>query len=518
MQRQTGRINQDLIARRSEVIGGLIIALVVFNLVAQARFLILNIAMWCIPDAEATSDGQRPDLQTVALQVAAYREAPALPSVLRAIMALDWPRDRFVVQIIDDSEGEDARATREVTEQFARQGLRVDYFNRGSRAGFKAGALNYGLGATQGIELIAYFDADCRPRSDFLTRVVPRFSDPRVAGVQARWEYPNASVSPLTMAQQAAFEYLFRYEFGIRAYLGSPVYYLGSAAVWRREAIEGLGGWRFAPFTAEDVDMGYRAGNSGWKVLYEPNVVADNDAVEDILAFRAQQRRWARAVTQAGIDAARGCIAAPWGRMVQLVECTALLPHATIPLTLVTTLLIALHVIVGRAQSGLLHRMEWVFAVCVLVPPSVIAVVLATRYFHPRQWILQVALLAKAGPVAAATMTSFLFGLVDLAMARSVEFISTPKAGQVAVMGDSRRRWLGALYAPLVFDAVVALLLLTGGALAIKRGELSAAVPTALLGLAFVGSVILSVRAAFRHCTKLNGAAVKNHSESLSQV
>ena len=48
------------------------------------------------------------------------------------------------------------------------------------------------------------------------------------------------------MAQQAAFEYLFRYEYGVRDLLQTPVFYLGSAAVWRREAMEQLGGWGIA--------------------------------------------------------------------------------------------------------------------------------------------------------------------------------------------------------------------------------------------------------------------------------
>ena len=190
------------------------------------------------------------------------------------------------MQVIDDSAGEDAAAAHDVVSQFSGRGVRIDYLNRGNRTGFKAGALNHGLTGARDAEFIAYFDADCRPRREFLSTLLPRFSDDSVAAVQARWEYPNAELTPLTMAQQAAFEYLFRYDYGLRAMLGTPVYYLGSAAVWRRKALEELGVWRTEPLTAEDVDMGYRARAAGWKVLYEPEALADNDAVEEMLAFR----------------------------------------------------------------------------------------------------------------------------------------------------------------------------------------------------------------------------------------
>jgi cellulose synthase/poly-beta-1,6-N-acetylglucosamine synthase-like glycosyltransferase len=491
------------------VLSSVIILLVAFLVIAQIRFLILCVMIRIVGDPEPSPLGRLTEVPRVAVQIATYREALALPSLLKAILALDWPTELLLVQIIDDSIGDDAKATREIVEHFAGQGVRIEYLNRNSRSGFKAGALNYGLTAARDVDLIAYFDADCRPRSDFLTRIVPRFADLRVSGVQARWEYPNGYSSSLTIAQQAAFEYLFRYEYGIRTYLESPVYYLGSAAVWRRQTIENLGGWRTSRFTAEDVDMGYRAGNSGWKVLYEPSVLADNDAVEEMLAFRAQQRRWAYAVSQAGLDARRGLMAAPWGWWARIVEFTALMPHATIPLTLITALLIALQTIFYNERGVLLDAMQWIFAMLVVLPPSFIALILATQYFHPRDRLLQLRRLIMAGPAAAATMTSFLFGLAELVMAKRIEFIATPKAGQVAVVGESSRRWLTKTYGPLIFDAISTILLLTGAGFAITRGALNTAIPTALLGAAFAGSLIQSIPAAWRHKARLNVAEAK---------
>ena len=68
---------------------------------------------------------------------------------------------------------------------------------RPSRAGYKAGALDYGLRRSRG-ELIAIFDADFVPPPDFLLATVGHFREPDVGMVQARWGHLNrdASCSP----------------------------------------------------------------------------------------------------------------------------------------------------------------------------------------------------------------------------------------------------------------------------------------------------------------------------------
>lgn len=491
------------------MLGYAIVLLVAVNLIAQLRFLILCVVMRFIRAREIVP-AETVDKPRVAIQIATYREALVLPRLLKSILELDWPGDRMTIQILDDSVGADAVAIRKTVEEFGSSGVHIEYLNRESRSGFKAGALNYGLEAARDIDLIAYFDSDCRPRRDFLKRIVPQFQDVNVAGVQARWEYPNATVSPLTMAQQAAFEYLFRYEYGVRHLLESPVFYLGSAAVWRRQAMEQLGGWQISRFTAEDVDLGCRAGNAGWKVLYEPTVLAEDDALEEILAFRAQQRRWARAVSQAGLDAANGLLNAPRSLLARLVDITGLLPHATIPITLITALLIACETMLGSPQSPLLSYSEWAFALFVVMPPSIVAMLLANRYFHPRQWTSHMRLLALAGPIAAATMTSFIFGFVDLLRPKRAEFIATPKAGQVPVAKESRWRWLSMHYTPLIFDGVIMVVLLVGAGLALRRGLLNAAIPTAVLGAAYAGSLIQSIAAIRRHRTNLGTGGPKS--------
>lgn len=456
----------------------------------QFRFGVLGLTIRRVAKAAAPAPA---DLPMVAIQVATYREARVLPSLLRSIHALDWPMERLLVQILDDSAGPDAEATQVAIAENSKPGLKVDYLNRGGRAGYKAGALNFGIAAAREADVIAYFDADCRPRPLFLRRTIGALAQPDVAAVQARWEFPNALASPLTALQAAAFEYMFRYEYEARSRLGLPAYYLGSAAVWKRQVIESLGGWREQPLTAEDVDMGYRASAAGWRIVWEAEALADDDALEDLLAFRAQQRRWTRAVLQASFDAIPEVSRRNRTFLASVMEWSTIVPHATILLTLVLGILMSINAVF--AHGDLVEMpVRWLLTGLFFAPPAVVTLVLAMRSFHPEDWGDRTRLLLLAGPFAAATMTSFLFGVWDFLSRRKVEFVATPKAGQVAVLKGNPKLWLQAQLPPLVFDWLASIVFIAGTLCACLSRNWSEIAPILILTLAYVPNAIITTR------------------------
>src|SRR5262245_38727362 len=134
-------------------------------------------------DGEAPSDGAWP---RVTVQLPIYNERYVVTRLLDAVAALDYPRDRLDVQVLDDSTDETVALVAEKCRALREAGLAIEHIRRGERAGFKAGALQHGLERAQG-ELVVLFDADFMPRADFLRRTVPHFVEPRVAAVQARW-------------------------------------------------------------------------------------------------------------------------------------------------------------------------------------------------------------------------------------------------------------------------------------------------------------------------------------------
>jgi cellulose synthase/poly-beta-1,6-N-acetylglucosamine synthase-like glycosyltransferase len=141
------------------------------------------------------------DLPRVTVQLPLYNEATVAGRLLEHVAALDYPRDRLEVQVLDDSTDETRALLRAQVDKLAESGLDIQYIHRTDRHGYKAGALDAGLKTAKG-ELIAIFDADFVPQKDFLRALVPHFlADPRIGMVQTRWGHLNRERSLLTRAQ-----------------------------------------------------------------------------------------------------------------------------------------------------------------------------------------------------------------------------------------------------------------------------------------------------------------------------
>lgn len=437
----------------------------------------------------------------VAVQLAVFREQLVLPDLISAVLGMDYPRDRLSVQVLDDSTGEAAALTKEVVERYASCGVDVAYLNRNSRAGFKAGALNYGMSKVAS-EFIVYFDADCKPHPNFLLRTIPYMKDASVAAVQARWGFSNAKHSPLTQLQAGIFEWLFCFEIPVRARLGLPAFYMGSAAVWRKAAIEAEGGWQEEPFTGEDLDLSARIGNRGWRVLYQPEVLGDTIAVEEALAFRAQQRRWARAMLQVARDNWGGSDRMRRGVLPRVFDLTLGLTHGIGLVLLLAALASAFAVASGVERTGAWLITQLALTLGVLASPLTTVFPLVQRTFYA-DWRERSLLLARALPEAMAMTTSQIFGALDFLRSATAEFVVTPKGGQVGVVKGGKKRWLSSHFWPLVFEAVLGTVLTLASAVALFYYPESF-LPLALLGGGMLLSFARALQAVRRHAARLS--------------
>ncbi len=242
--------------------------------------------------------GRFTDLPSVTVQLPLYNEMYVVERLLDSVVALRYPRDRFQVQVLDDSTDE----TQEICRRkiAALRGsfpdLDIEYIHRSDRTGFKAGALENGLRTAKGSVLLI-LDADFLPRPDMLERTVHYFVDPKIAVVQCRWEHLNRDFSALTEAQALMLDGHFVMEHAGRAWSGRFFNFNGTAGLWRRAAIGPSGGWQHDTLT-EDMDLSYRAQLHGWKFVYVPEVAAPAELPVEMSAFKAQQFRWAKGSLQ----------------------------------------------------------------------------------------------------------------------------------------------------------------------------------------------------------------------------
>lgn len=231
------------------------------------------------------------DEPLVCVQLPIYNERYVAERVLDAACAIDWPSNRFEIQVLDDSDDETTAIVSRRAAHWRHKGMRVTHVRRGSRDGYKAGALAYGLAMTRA-PFIAIFDADFVPPPDFLRRMIGAFSDASVGFAQARWGHIDESYSLFTRLQAMAIDFHFLVEQSVRSEMGYLTNFTGTAGVWRRDAIEDAGGWSARTLT-EDLDLSYRAQLRGWKAAYVEDLVVPEELPVSIDAYRRQQSRWA---------------------------------------------------------------------------------------------------------------------------------------------------------------------------------------------------------------------------------
>lgn len=232
------------------------------------------------------------ELPRVTVQLPMYNERWVARRLIAAAAALDWPRDRLQIQVLDDSTDETTGVVDDAVAAARANGHRIEVLRRDHRTGYKAGALEAGLAAASG-ELLAVFDADFVPAPDFLHRAVGCFQDPQVGMVQARWGHLNRASNALTAVQAVLLDGHFVVEQSARARGGAFFNFNGTAGVWRRTTIEAAGGWQHDTLT-EDLDLSYRAQLAGWRFVYLAGLTADAEIPAEMQGFRSQQHRWAK--------------------------------------------------------------------------------------------------------------------------------------------------------------------------------------------------------------------------------
>lgn len=97
---------------------------------------------------------------------------------IAAVCIQDWPKDKMLVQVLDDSDELDVQQLiKAEVQKWQQRGVRILYRHRLIRTGYKAGNLKSAMGCdyVKDYEFVAIFDADFQPGPDFLKKTIPHF-------------------------------------------------------------------------------------------------------------------------------------------------------------------------------------------------------------------------------------------------------------------------------------------------------------------------------------------------------
>jgi len=244
--------------------------------------------------------GQEP---MVTIQICCYNEGNVIEDTINAACAVDWPKDKLCVQVLDDSNDETIMIAEAVCRRWREQhGMNCHRLTRPDRIGYKAGNLHHHTPAIQG-DFVGMFDADHRCENQFLRRAVSHFFDQegstneRIGLVQCPWAYYNAHSNILTEYDALNLDMSFVLEQTARYWALGVFGFNGTGGIWRKSAIQAGGGWSWETIT-EDLDLSYEAYLAGYEFVYLRDLPQQLEVPAGMRAHIQQKFRWTKGYWQ----------------------------------------------------------------------------------------------------------------------------------------------------------------------------------------------------------------------------
>lgn len=396
------------------------------------------------------------ELPRVTIQLPMFNEQFVVERLVEAVCAMDYPREKLDIQVLDDSTDESQHVAREIVDRYAAMGNPITYIHRTNRHGFKAGALDEGLNVAKG-EFVAIFDADFVPGKDWIMKVIHHFAEPDVGMVQTRWTHLNRDYSLLTKIEAILLDAHFVIEHGSRVRTGEYFNFNGTAGMWRRKAIADGGGWQHDTLT-EDTDLSYRSQMAGWRFKYLPEVECPSELPIEMTAFKTQQARWAKGLIQVSIKLLPTIFKSGMSRKRKIESVYHLTANIAYPLMVIMTALLVPSMICRFYQG-------WFQMLLIDVPlfgasTASIAVfyALSQRVLYPKTWkkcLLYLPMLMAIGIGLTVTnskaVMEAIFG-VQSAFVRTPKF-AVAKKGEKSKANKYRKRLKLAPYIELLLGA-----------------------------------------------------------------
>jgi cellulose synthase/poly-beta-1,6-N-acetylglucosamine synthase-like glycosyltransferase len=324
------------------------------------------------------------ELPTVTVQLPIFNEQFVVDRLIEAICAMEYPREKLEIQLLDDSTDETQAVALGIVERYAALGHPIVYLHRTNRHGYKAGALDEGLKVAKG-EFVAIFDADFVPPTDWLMRVIHHFAEPEIGMVQTRWTHLNRDYSMLTQIEAILLDGHFVLEHSARARSGDFFNFNGTAGMWRRQAITDGGGWEHDTLT-EDTDLSYRSQLAGWKFKYQPEIECPSELPIEMTAFKTQQARWAKGLIQTSIKILPRLFRSDVPRRIKIEAVYHLTANLSYPLMIIMSALL-IPAMVCRFYQGWFQMLLIDFPLFAASSFSIaVFYVTSQREIYPKTW------------------------------------------------------------------------------------------------------------------------------------
>ncbi|HHE36399.1 MAG TPA: glycosyltransferase family 2 protein [Candidatus Woesearchaeota archaeon] len=218
---------------------------------------------------------------SVCIIVPCYNEEKTLAKTLDSLLALDYPKKKLDIIVVDDGSTDNTYA---VARKYVPKGVRV--FKK--KNGGKYTALNLGLSKTKA-EFVGALDADSFVHPQALKRMLPYFDNPRVMAVTPSLKVykPKSLLQRIQMVEYAVGIF-FRKMFAL---VGSIHVTPGPFSIYRKAFFDKHGPYRKAYMT-EDIEIALRMQHHNYIIENAVDAYVYTISPKSFKSLYYQRRRW----------------------------------------------------------------------------------------------------------------------------------------------------------------------------------------------------------------------------------
>ncbi|MDF2645134.1 MAG: ydaM [Paenibacillus sp.] len=230
----------------------------------------------------------------VTIMVPAHNEGKVITQTVEALLALEYPHDRYEIIVINDNSSDNSSGLLgKLQQKYPGRNLTIINTDAVTGGKGKSNALNLGFDKSRG-ELIAIYDADNTPEKKALLYLVSEITnDSKLGAVVGKFRTRNRDANLLTRfinIETLSFQWMAQ---AGRWKLFKLCTIPGTNFIMRREIIERIGGWDVKAI-AEDTEISFRIYMMGYRIKFQPKAVTWEQEPQTVKVWFKQRTRWAK--------------------------------------------------------------------------------------------------------------------------------------------------------------------------------------------------------------------------------
>jgi cellulose synthase/poly-beta-1,6-N-acetylglucosamine synthase-like glycosyltransferase len=410
-------------------ISGISLAFSIPGLLFSYYFLFLFLSTFRYPKTLVDDTPLQPAPQ-VSILIATFNEKFVIGKTLDAIKEIDYPRDRLLVVLADDSSDDTVEIIDQKVRELNELGVETIVSKRSNRAGFKTGALNHAATLLRG-EYVLLLDADSTIASRTLIRGLNTFRvDNGIGFVSFRVGHYNREQNLTTrlfalqldqgdtVAKMGAFS------------VNAPYSFQGGFVLVSMAVLRQVGFWA-EDTTVEDAELSCRIYCAGYRGIYLSDVRIFSEDPSSLEVWKKQAARVAQGWAKCAVVNGRiilGCKKLSIWRRIVLLS-TLLGPFQGLS-WIIVTFVAALGLILGLSAPSDSIFSSPIYLIIVTVPVvGTYASCIFALHIQKMMNLRNLALVPMLSYTSSCMTTAITIGFVNGIRGKTGLFFRTPKHG-----------------------------------------------------------------------------------------